>query len=154
MLVKFLLCMVYTFVFQAVAFAGDHVIDILYHPYLVHFPIAFFFLEGYLVLLWKITSKDKYEEFSYLTLRLGVITSVITMISGYIDAGGINPMVKTHFLFALSVFILNIIRWILKKKYGQEVWTGCLAYLYVLMLLVSMALVGIVGHLGGKLVFF
>lgn len=126
--------------------------DILFHPYLVHFPIAFFFLEGFLLLLWKIKKEDQYERFAYLILCLGLIMIIPTMIAGYIDAGFSIPlMVRTHFFSALSLLIINSIRFFLRRSLKIKVWQGELRYIYTILLILSIILSGLTGHWGGQL---
>lgn len=126
---------------------------LLYHPYLVHFPIAFFLLEALLVLIWARTRNAKYQDFAYLTFRLGLVATVVAMIAGYVDAGGLNPMVRTHFYSALCLLVVNLVRWALFGRYRWNLYTSRTLGMGWFLLLVSVALVIATGHLGGELVY-
>lgn len=126
--------------------------NIMYHPYLVHFPIALFFLEGFLLFLWKIKKEDQYERFAYLILRLGLIMIIPTMIAGYIDAGfSITIMIRAHFLSALALLLINSIRFFLRRSLKIKIWQGKLRYCYTILVILSIVLSGLTGHLGGQL---
>ena len=135
---------------------GDHrhVIEILFHPILVHFPIAFYFLELLLLIIWVKKSEPQYLHFAKLTFSLGYGFMIAALASGYIDAGGwanITGLVQRHFLGALSVLVLYNLRgayW-LKAKSGSKKF----AAVQISGALIGNILVGITGFYGGRLVY-
>ena len=123
----------------------------LFHPMLVHFPIAFYFLEFFLLGLWKFKKEEHFLRFSFLAFRLAYVTMIIAMIAGYRDSGGITPHVSKHFYSALSVFAVNTVRgafWFrMNKKQAFCPWTLLIGS-FICIILVS-----ITGDLGGDLVY-
>ena len=124
------------------------------HPTLVHFPIAFYFLELILLLYWLKKKDGSYLNFARFTFRLGYIFMILAMIAGFIDAGGIAGIqgrVRTHFFAAASVFILYTIRaffW----RFGK-VENVSYKQTQLLFALAGNILVALTGYFGGLLVY-
>lgn len=125
----------------------------LFHPYLVHFPIAFFFLEAFLIFLWFKKKDDRYEEFGFFILKLALATMPFVMLAGYIDAGGIHPKVRLHFISAVSLFFLNGCRLLFRLKGGRNIWQGSTAKTALALLVLNILLTGTTAHLGGLMVY-
>lgn len=125
-----------------------------FHPIVVHFPIAFYFLELILLLFWISKKDDHYLHFALFSFRLGYLLMIVAIVFGFLDAGGfahITGGVRTHFLAALSVFILYTIRaffW----RFGN---TGDRNYRFthVLFAAAGNILVALTGYFGGLLVY-
>ena len=125
--------------------------EILFHPPLVHFPIAFFVLEFILLGLWFRRGDPAYRRFALFSFRLGYGLILPTMIAGLVDAQGLPPMVRPHFLSALSLFLLSTVRafqWRFQRREGRK---GA-AFLLAGSLLTCLV-VGVTGYFGGKLAF-
>lgn len=133
--------------------AHEHVMDILFHPYLVHFPIAFFFLEALLLGMWIWKRDDKYESFAYLILKLAMLSMPFVMLAGYIDAGGIIPKVQLHFYSASTLFVLGLIRLIIRVKLGSRMWQSKARNIFVTLLIIGVVVTGLTGHLGALMVY-
>ena len=123
------------------------------HPYLVHFPVAFLFLEGLLMLFWVWKKKDSYEAFSYFVLKLALVSIPFVMLAGYIDAGGLPERVRKHFFSAATLLALTFFRFSLRRSQGVGLWQGSMKGLAGLLLLMSLILTGLTGHLGGMIVY-
>ena len=121
----------------------------LFHPLLVHFPIAFFFLEAFLVVLWLKRKEEIYEKFSFFTLKLAVATMPFVMLAGLKDAGGLRPMVRTHFYFAATLFLMNAARLLVRWRSGPGLWAGSYCILYRAWVFLGLALTVFVAYLGG-----
>ena len=126
----------------------------LYHPLLVHFPIAFYFLELLLLGMWAFKNEAEYRRFALFVFRLGYLFMLAAMLSGYVDAGARFPPlrpVRPHFFAAFSVFVLYTIRAVYWRRAKEEQKS----YRAVLILgaLLGNALVALAGFLGGKLVY-
>ena len=78
-------------------------IDILFHPILVHFPIAFYFLELFLLIFWAAKKDPAYLRFAKFSFRMGYIFMIPAIIAGLMDAGGLPESVREHAFFAASV---------------------------------------------------
>ncbi len=125
--------------------------DILFHPPLVHFPIAFYFLELLLLIFWLAKKDSAYHRFALFSFRLGFLFMIAAAIAGPVDAGGIPPPVRRHFFSAAGVFTLYTVRafyW----RFGKE---GQMFYRPSLVggALAGNLLVGLTAFLGGVLVF-
>ncbi len=122
-----------------------------YHPMLVHFPIAFYFLEFFLLGLWIWKKEDSFRRFAFLDFRIGYVLMLAAMAAGYRDAGGINPMVQKHFYSALSVFAVSTLRGILWFRMNRkQEFSKAVLFLGSLVLVI---LVAVTGDLGGDLVY-
>ena len=126
----------------------------LFHPYLVHFPIALFVLEAFLVFLWIVRRDEKYENFSFFVFKTAVLTFPFVMLAGYWDAGGLVPRVRTHFILAATFFIFNSVRLSIRWKMGPQLWRGGWRVIYPALVLISVLLTILTAHFGGKLVYF
>ena len=126
----------------------------LFHPILVHFPIAFYFLEFFLLVLWRAKRDENYLRFSLFSFRLGYGFMIAAMVAGLIDAGGIDHItgrVRTHFLAAASVFALYTMRaffWRFAKKNDKHYQLT-----HLLFAASGNILVAITGYFGGVLVY-
>ncbi len=125
--------------------------NFLFHPPLVHFPIAFYILELILLLFWLAKKDDAYVRFARFAFFAGYLLMIPTMIAGWIDAGGWVPGVRRHASFAfalLALYTLRLIGWIFARK----LWSK-----YSTLLILSSAaggiLVLITGYEGGDLVY-
>ncbi len=126
-------------------------IDFLLHPPVVHFPIAFYFLELLLLVFWAMKKDPTYKRFALFSFRLGYLFMLAALVAGYIDAGGLVPAVQAHFLAAMSVVVFYTVRaffW----RFGNENLKIYGAF-QVGGALLGNALVGWTAFLGGKLAF-
>lgn len=132
----------------------EHGLHFLFHPILVHFPIAFYFLELVLLLFWIKKTDPVYLRFAFFSFRTGYIFMILAMIAGVVDAGGpddIQGRVRTHFFAAVSVFILYTIRaffWRFAKAEDQHYKTAHLLFAFAGNILVALT-----GYFGGILVY-
>src|SRR3989338_4995162 len=116
--------------------AHSHPLKILLHPVFVHFPIAFYFLELVLIILWIVKNEQEYRYFSYFSFWMGYAFMLLAMIAGLFDAGGLEGIrgsVKRHVTMALVVFAVYTARavfyWIMRRepeKYRFVKLTGAL----------------------------
>ena len=122
----------------------------IYHFLFLHFPIALL-ITGYLFhALFILLSKAEFREYVLWTMGMGIIWSVISIITGYITAIEMEYIVsfseildKQHSYIMISATILFIITFVLyNKKNNQK----------VLFLLHSLAICFLVygTHLGAK----
>lgn len=123
----------------------------LFHPILVHFPIAFYFLEM-LLLIWFVRTRDAaYLRFALFSFRLGYGFMVAAMIAGYVDAGGIVPKVRTHFFSALAVFFISTGRAFYWRYAGET--RRAYRLVQVGGAVLTNVLVAVTGYFGGELVY-
>ena len=130
---------------------GENQITLI-HPILVHFPIAFYFLEFFLLSLWKFKKEEAYLRFSFLIFKVAYLMMIIAMVAGYHDTGwNITSRVIRHFYMALSVFAVNTLRGVLwfrmNKKREFHSWTLLIGSL------ICITLVAVTADFGGDLVY-
>lgn len=97
--------------------------EFLFHPSLVHFPIAFYFLELVLLVLWVKRQDPAYRRFAHFSLRLGYLLMIAAMIAGYVDSGARFPVpkpIRPHALTALAVFGLYTLRLAYWRWAGED----------------------------------
>ena len=131
-----------------------HIIDFLFHPVLVHFPIAFYLLEVILIALWLKSHDSTKYNFARFTFWLGYGFMILAMMAGFFDAGGlkgITSIVRPHFYSALatgSIYTLRALYWYF-ARYNSP---------YYRWMLLAGALIGyssvlVTGYFGGDIVY-
>ncbi len=93
------------------------------HPALVHYPIAFYFLELALLILWQTKRDPAYLRFARFSFKLGYLFMLVALASGFIEAGGFQGIVgkvRPHAFGAVSVFTIATIRLILGRFASKE----------------------------------
>lgn len=130
------------------------------HPVFVHFPIAFFTLNAFLLVL-RIRKKHMWnidlDQYAYFAVWIGYISMFVTMSFGLFDFirfGYIDNIIAiTHASFASSLIFIYGFHIFLRFKYGQDVWKTKYKYLYLGSMLLGIIIVYITGFFGGKLVY-
>lgn len=117
------------------------------HPVLVHLPIGILLLAS--LFLWQ-SRKDKSEHLQpviNVILLLGMISAILTCITGYIlsSTGEYDEeTVSLHQWMGISVAVVSIITYYFFRKNILYRWQGLFAATLLLLLIVT-------GHLGGSL---
>lgn len=122
-----------------------------FHPAMVHFPLALILFAFGLEVFSRWKKKDEYRDFGFVTLLVGLITSVPAIGSGLLAANlkgyGLFGAALTHSSTAmLGIFVASVAAYVKVKGHGK-------APAYVILLALASALIGLAGHLGGELVF-
>ena len=115
----------------------------LFHPILVHFPIAFYFLELVLLLLWKGKKDPAYLRFALFSFRLAFGLMLVTMTAGWFDAHGWVKPVRRHGTVAFitaGCYTLHALLWKWEKTRLPSAILGNV-------------LVAVTGFFGGELVY-
>lgn len=121
------------------------------HPALVHFPIAFFFLELFLLCLWASRKDEAYRRFAAMAFRIGYVSIFAAMVTGYIDVGGFRRLdgpVAPHFYLALAILVFYSARAVARKFIATPP-----ASFQIAASAAGNALIAYAAFLGGKLVF-
>ena len=125
-----------------------------WHPVLIHFPIAFFFLEALLLVLW-VSKKDpayfRFARFSFF-LALGFLAPVL--VTGWLDAGGwknIKDLVRTHFFSGLAAAGIAVLRALIWKRMSSPGKAS--SWILLAGALLQCAAVIAAGYYGGLLVY-
>jgi len=124
------------------------------HPSLVHFPIAFIWLE-LVLLIWAVRPGcEVYERFAFVTFCLTLSLLLPVMAAGLYDAGGFEGVkgdVRIHAFFGLGVFLVYGFRAFLWRRIQTHPDAGR-AFLRI-SAAISAALVTLAGFWGGRLVY-
>ena len=132
----------------------EHEMHFLFHPMLVHFPIAFYFLELVLLVLWTSKRDDSYLRFALLSFKFGYFFMIVAMAAGLKDVGGISNItgaVRTHVYGALSVFAFYTVRAFLWRSTRGAIPAYRFTHLFGAV--IGNVLVLVTGYFGGRLVF-
>jgi len=133
--------------------AQEHVMEILWHPALVHFPIAFYGLEALLLALWVLRKQPSYHQFAAFVFKAAYLCMLAAIVAGYVDSGGwseIAGTVRKHFNLAMLLFVVATLRavyWIRMPETAPRYKTVLLAGA-----LITNILIMFLGHYGGQLV--
>ena len=126
----------------------------LLHPIAVHFPIAFYFLELVLLLIWFAKNDFQYLKFASFVFKVAYGSMLIAMAAGLYDTGGFGGIeggVRVHFFSAISVFIISTLR-ALFWRFGKP-QQNHYRLTQILFALAGNILVVITGYFGGLLVY-
>ena len=127
---------------------------ILLHPVLVHFPIAFYFLELLLLTLWVSRQDEACYRFAEFSFGLGYLFMLVSMLVGLSDAGGfvnIHGLTALHAYSAVGVFIIYTLRGIYWRL-GEK---GRRGYVLIQFLgaFAGNGMIAYTSYLGGRLVY-
>lgn len=128
------------------------------HPAIVHFPIALLTVSAFFGLLSLFTKKELFKEIAFWNLLLGVIGSIVAVLTGFIEEQNlahndeIHQVLTKHKFTGLGILILSFSLltwiWVRKNKFGKFEYIT-----WVLFLVLGTAAVFYQGFLGGKMVF-
>ena len=124
------------------------------HPALVHYPLAFYFLELVLILFWQVRKDPAFLRFAHFSFRIGYLLMIAAVVAGYFEAGAHLPVpvkIRPHFYAATSVLVFYTLRaayWHWAKEDPKN-------YPAILLIgaLIGNALLTLTGFLGGKIVY-
>jgi len=128
------------------------------HPALVHFPIGWIVLVLVLELLTLVFGLSDLERAGHWVLGLGLLAMVPAIASGLLRAGsmtlaaGVYYPVETHRNLAFLAMVVCILALGLRFKVGSML-SGTMRWVYLVLIAVATVLIGLVGHLGGKMVY-
>ena len=128
----------------------------LFHPILIHFPIAFYLLELVLLVFWRVKKDPAYRRFALFAFQFGFLMMIFTLASGLIDAGGLESIrkyegVRRHFLAAATVAVFYTVRTFIWKRVGEGAKPE--AWIHLAGAATGNALVVLTGYFGGLLVY-
>lgn len=128
------------------------------HTIIVHFPIANVINISLLSILYIFTNIISFEKASYYLLILGFLSSPFAGLSGIfswkVTYEGRNTKIFIRKIIFTVIFLVLITLCLIWRTLDPEVLskTG-LNYIYLIMVLSLMPVVGILGHDGGKIIY-
>lgn len=121
------------------------------HFIFIHFPIALLLFSFVFDLLARLTKKQEWHTAGFLSLLIGTLGAVASVITGPEEAR--NPLFPTHELFGKLTMIwfilLSLVRCYYRLRKSQDIG-GKPAYL--IAALIGICLLTYTGHLGGQMV--
>ena len=133
---------------------ADLIHQVTFHPAFVHFPIAFYFLEMGLLLGWVTQGDQSYHFFSEMAFDLGYKFMLLTMLTGFVAAGGFSGIVggiARHFYYAIALFFYYSVRRFYARK--ADVHTSYYPFMQLAGSIVGCCLLTWVAFFGGKLIY-
>ncbi|MCB9799243.1 MAG: DUF2231 domain-containing protein [Candidatus Omnitrophica bacterium] len=130
---------------------------LVFHPMLVHFPVALYFFEFALLTVWIVKRDEVFLRFAKISFFLGFTISFPAMFAGYQDAGAslkhifAHELIKDHFLAAITLLVfccIHALLWIKLKSDHPRFKVIQLAGSLLICIAVMAA-----GYFGGQLVY-
>jgi uncharacterized membrane protein len=127
-------------------------VPFLYHPSVVHFPIALWLTSALFDLLFLRSGDQFHRRASQFLIGLGLLGAVISVILGFVDyrplvAEGIGPAFvdrhRLHSLFAYGSILVYLVSYIMRRR-RADLGRGAIATFMVL----GAVLIGAAGYLG------
>jgi uncharacterized membrane protein len=127
------------------------------HSMTVHFPLA---LTGvallFLILaLWR--RSESLEQAAFFNMALAAVTTIIAGFSGYRDHivrfEGDAPYANVKVFLAITLFVLTTVTAVSRWRNSEIVWKPSTTVLYLSAFVGSFALAGILGFLGGAILY-
>jgi uncharacterized membrane protein/YHS domain-containing protein len=128
-----------------------------FHPAIIHFPIAGIFFAFFLQMLAHVKNNDELHQSIKLILILTTVFTFLAGVSGWINASGQGldspdiEGINLHRWFGISTSVSILLCTLLQRKDDHK--NSLLYALYIGLLIISVILASITGHLGGILVF-
>ena len=127
---------------------------VTFHPAFVHFPVAFYFLEMGLLIGWVTQGDQSYHFFSEMAFELGYKFMLLTMLTGFVTAGGFDGItgnVARHFYYAIALFLYYSARRFYARK--ADIHKSYYTWLQLIGSIVGCLLLTWVAYYGGKLIY-
>jgi uncharacterized membrane protein len=128
------------------------------HPAIVHFPIALLSIAALFAVLSLVVKKEFFKEIAFWNLLLGVIGTIIAVLTGLIEEQNlvhneeIHQVLVKHKFTGFGILILSFTLltwgWVRKNKFRKKEYI-----LWVLFLALCTGMIFYQGFLGGKMVF-
>ncbi len=128
--------------------------QVTFHPAFVHFPITLYFLEMGLLVGWVTQGDQSYHYFSELAFELGYKFMLLTMLTGFVAAGGFAGLVGDvgrHFYYAVALFFFYSARRFYAKK--ADLHASYYPWIQLSGAVVGCLLLTWVAFYGGKLIY-
>ena len=129
------------------------------HGALTHFPVALILISAFFETFAFLLKKDEWRKTSYLLLWMAVLLAIPTLVSGWLTGQtlfGSLPQLPgifvDHRFAAFTTTTLALITLIWRASRRDNI-TGGERMAALVLLLVTAAVVGYTGYLGGKMVF-
>lgn len=126
----------------------------LLHPFVVHFPIAFYFLELVLLCVWAVRKEAGFYRFSEFSFLMGYFFMLWAVVTGLVGVGGFSRLegqTKRHFdaaAITLGFYTLRLLYLKSAKNKG-----GVSQRVQIAGALIGNAIVFYTAFLGGQIVY-
>jgi uncharacterized membrane protein len=127
-----------------------------FHPIVVHFPIALFFVSLALDALGTLRRDPALHVAGFYNLAIALISAVASLITGYIAFLRLHfPFegnTRNHIILAISTVVLMAILYAIRVHRHEKMGAGARA-VYLVVGLIGVVTLGFVGHYGGEMVY-
>lgn len=131
------------------------VVPFLYHPLVVHFPVALWLTSFFFDLLYTGTKERFYTMTSRYLIGLGILAALVSIVFGFVDyrplvAQGVGQAFidqhRVHSLLAYASTLAYAAIFLLRWR-GRPTSAG----MYIGMAAVGAVLIAVTGYLGGEI---
>lgn len=123
----------------------------LYHPFIVHFPVAFLLLGSFFLGVFLFLKKEEYERLGTQIIFLGYLGLVGALVSGLIDCGGFSGRPVRHSNFGFSVLIIYTLLLIFRQQSGLGLWLDKQKkVIYLTLIVLGVILTVLTSYTGGE----
>ncbi len=129
------------------------------HPIMSHLPNALFPVSLLFLILYMLYGNPKFECVSFYMVIAGTIAAPLTLLSGMLDwiilyKKGTSSIFPLKIKLGIALTVVGLVLIFLHSVSPNIVINkGFLSYIYLVILGCASGMVGVLGYLGGKLVF-
>jgi uncharacterized membrane protein len=127
-----------------------------FHPIMVHFPIALFFVSLALDLLGMIRRDAALHIAGFYNLVIALLSAFASLVTGYIAFLRLHfpfeGVTRNHIILALSTTVLMTILYAIRVHRHEKMSTGA-RVLYLIVGMIGVVTLALVGHYGGEMVY-
>jgi uncharacterized membrane protein len=127
-----------------------------FHPIMVHFPIALFFVSLALDLLGMIRKDSALHVAGFYNLAIALLSALASLVTGYIAFLRLHfpfeGITRNHIILALSTTVLMAILYAIRVHRHEKMSTGA-RVLYLIVGMIGVVTLALVGHYGGEMVY-
>ncbi len=127
-----------------------------FHPIIVHFPIALFFVSLFFDALAEIRKDRALHIAGFYNLAFAMFSALASLATGYLAMIRLHfpfqGVTKEHIILAITTTVLMVILYAIRFRRHEKMGTG-VRILYLAVGLVGVVTLAFVGHFGGEMVY-
>jgi uncharacterized membrane protein len=127
-----------------------------FHPILVHFPIALFFVSLFFDALGTLRKDPALHIAGFYNLAFAMLSALASLATGYLAMTRLHfpfqGATKAHIILAISTTVLMVILYAIRVHRHEKMGSGARA-LYLVVGLIGVVTLAFVGHYGGEMVY-
>jgi uncharacterized membrane protein len=127
-----------------------------FHPIIVHFPIALFFVSLALDALGTLRRDPALHIAGFYNLAIALLSALASLVTGYVAFLRLHfpfqGVTRNHIILALSTTVLMAILYAIRVHRHEKMGAGA-RLLYLIVGLIGVVTLAFVGHFGGEMVY-